>query len=100
MIRPQPTPALTELLRESGELEHLLDGGRLIFDNPPAPTPQPAPGLYIAPPDWAEEERDRQALEHTRRQQERAQIIAEELQRLAPEDEQTIPAKPRRRWRA
>lgn len=82
--RPQPTPALVELLRESGELERLLDGGGLIFDNPPAPTPQPAPGLYIDPPDWAEEARARQALEH----RERTRIVERELAKLRLESEQ------------
>jgi hypothetical protein len=78
---PMPSPALTEMLASTGELDRILDGrGPLYEPTQVAGTPTPpAPGLYIPPPDWDAERRQREA-------QERAERIAEAAALLEAED--------------
>ena len=59
--RPQPTAALEAMLREDGELDAILSGRGLIFDNPPAPAVPPPPSRQIPPVDWYEEAAQREA---------------------------------------
>ena len=56
--------------------------------------PQP---FYIPPADWDAEEAERLEREQERERQPRAAILAEELERLAAEDEQSYPAALKRR---
>jgi hypothetical protein len=35
---PQPSGAVAEMLEQDGELDRILSGRGLVFDNPPAPT--------------------------------------------------------------
>jgi hypothetical protein len=72
--RPQPSGALAEMLAKTGELDRILDGRGLTFDNPPPPLVTPAPSFYIPSPDWDEEERERRERE---RQAHEAELDAE-----------------------
>src|SRR5262245_39397919 len=77
MRRPLPgvSPALLELLERSGELDRILDGRGLLFDNPPAP-PAPPPEPWIIPrPDWEQERAEREAREREQRVREAAQLL-------------------------
>src|SRR5262245_36444217 len=96
--------ALIEMLAQSGELDRILDGRGLTFEESIViGDPGPAdPGLYIPPPDWDAEERERLA----RARDERIREAAALLESLEPEPEpetepETEPPTPpkRRGWR-
>jgi len=96
----QYSPALLQMLEASGELDRILDGRGLLFDNPPAPpVPQPQ-GLYIPPPDWEQERLDREARERAEReaalQAELAKLLESEAAEAPPKP--TPPAPKRSRW--
>jgi hypothetical protein len=100
-LNGNPSPALAELLAKTGELDRILDGRGLTFEQAPAaPAPPPAATFYIPPPDWDEEAREREQREQHRQQQERDRILQEELDRIAADSEQpeSVPAK-KRGWR-
>ena len=59
--RPQPNAALEAMLREDGELDAILSGRGLIFENEPSPAVPPAPSRQIPAPDWFEEKAQREA---------------------------------------
>ena len=98
----QPSGALIEMLRQTGELDDILSGrGPRYERTPDPPAPPPAPTFFIPRPDWDAEARERQAAEQEQQRQEREQILAEELRRLADDGEppETRPSrKLRRRW--
>ena len=53
---PQPSGAVADMLEQDGELDRILSGQGLLFDNPPAPHVEPPPPLVIPPADWVEPE--------------------------------------------
>lgn len=79
MRRGQPNGALAELLAQSGELDRILDGRGLLFDNEPNPVVPAPPGLYIPPPDWDAEARERAERERQERDAELAEAVEEKL---------------------
>jgi hypothetical protein len=101
--RLQASPALIEMLAQSGELERILDGRGLDFSgNQPTHTPPP-PGPSIRelmaadPVDWHQELAERAAAERAAAERERTKIIEAELERIAAaEDTEAFPAKKRR----
>lgn len=75
-----PSAAHAELLRQTGELDAILDGRGLVFDEQPSPPVPPAEPFYIPPADWDEEERERQARERQARERETDAEIAARLE--------------------
>ena len=51
---PTLSPAVAELLAETGELDRILDGRGLEFEPATGPAPEPAQPLVIEPPPWSE----------------------------------------------
>jgi hypothetical protein len=77
---PPPSPALAEILAATGELEAVLDGRGLTYE-PAEPVEVKLPEPFrVPPPDWEQEQRERQARE---RQEDidRARALLEEDQR-------------------
>lgn len=73
------SPALVEMLDRSGELDAILSGRGLVFDNPPTQPITYRPPLEIPPADWDAERREREARkrEHAEREctQQRQEIL-------------------------
>jgi hypothetical protein len=51
---PALSPAVAELLTETGELDRILDGRGLEFEPATGPAPEPAQPLVIPPPPWSQ----------------------------------------------
>jgi hypothetical protein len=52
---PTLSPAVAELLAETGELDRILDGRGLLFEAAPSPPPPAPPEPFrIEPPPWSE----------------------------------------------
>ena len=61
--KAEPSPALAEMLAQSGELDRILDGRGLTYTSTPAPPAPPPQTWFIPRPDWDEEARERLAAE-------------------------------------
>ncbi len=74
---------------------------RVVVEAGPPAAPPASIGQIMAadPPDWEHELAQRRAAERAVAELEGSKILAEELERLAAEDTERRPAKPRR-WRA
>jgi hypothetical protein len=77
---PTPSPALTEMLAKTGELDNILSGRGLTFERatvigPPTP---PGPGLLIPEPDWDQEHREQLERERQARIEEATRLLEEE----------------------
>jgi hypothetical protein len=96
MQRPEPSPALAEMLAKDGELDAILEGRGITLTLVPQPTGTGitwGPPLNIPAPNWEEERRERL-------QREREAQAREDAARLEAAEPPTRPTRPagRHRW--